>query len=132
MLLPSRNTSCASFSVLAPGRAARASRSPDPKLRGHSVNQPARATEEARELLVGERGVADDHVADCLVRPRGACLLHKPNPHHFRCGVLDFKVVTHSPRKRGRVFGLQIRWRSSKVGKLHQHWEIGGASPETG
>ena len=35
-------------------------------------------------------------------------LLHKPNPYHFSSGVLDFTVVTHSPRKRDRVFALQL------------------------
>jgi hypothetical protein len=89
-------------------RAARASGSPDPELHGDSVNQPARATEEARELLVREGGVGNDQVADCLVRPRGASFLQKPNPDHFSSGVLDFTVVTHSLRKRDRVFALQL------------------------
>jgi hypothetical protein len=52
------------------------------------------------------------------VRLRRARLLHKPNPYHFSSCALDFPVVTHSPRKRDRVFVPQIHWRSFRSRNL--------------
>jgi hypothetical protein len=90
------------FLFLLSSGASRASGSSDPELHGDSVNQPARATQKARELLVRVRGVGDDQVADRLVRLRCAHSLHEANVNHFGARSFDLAVSTHNyPSERG-------------------------------
>src|ERR1700686_1275424 len=112
MLLPSRNTSCASLRFLPPHRAASTSRSPNAELHGDTVNEPAGASQKVRDLLVAESRVRDDHIPDRSMRPSCACPLHKPNPYHFSGCVLDVPVTTHSPLKEGSHIRFATRWRS--------------------
>jgi hypothetical protein len=38
--------------------------------------------------------------------------------------------LTIPPHKRDRIFALQVRWRSFKIEKSHQHREFGDAIPD--
>src|ERR1700733_2795075 len=96
MLLPGRNTSCASLPLPAPRWAARTPRPPDIELGGDPANQPAGTAKQVCEFLVRAGRVLDDQVADRLVHSRRAHPFHETNLNHFGDRSFDLAVSTHN------------------------------------
>jgi len=80
---------------LPPRWAARASRPPDVEFHGDPVNEPAGATEQARDLLVVQSRVRDDDISDRRMRSRRARLPYDSDAHDLSSCLLDFGVSTH-------------------------------------